>query len=293
MSDTKNLSDLLADSVAAASRGVLYLEVNCGSASGSVWSEDLVITALHAIGQAESLGVTLPDGRELSGAVIGRDPGTDLAVIRVEESALTPLIWDDGDSVRVGHLVTPLGRSHGVPRATLGMVASLRDGFRTAQGGTIDRHIDVDGSLPRGFSGGPLLDHLGRALGMNTAALLRGGVTVPTTTLKRVVPLLLRDGVVGRGYLGAGVHPVRVPDAVAARVSQRWGLIAVSLDPSGPAQRAGVHVGDVILTVGGAAVQHPGDLVAALRGRAQQELTLVVARAGDVLDVPVLIGSRA
>lgn len=288
MSEQESLSDHLARSVEAASPGVVYLEGNACGATGSVWSDDgVVITALHALGQREALRAHLGDGRALDARVVGRDVGTDLAVLRVDGGALTSLTWDDGEALRIGHLVTSLGRPHGVLRATLGMVASLREGFRTAQGGSIDRHIDVDGSLPRGFSGGPLVDHRGRALGMNTAALLRGGVTVPSSTLRRVVPALLRDGVVGRGYLGVGVQPVRIPDAVAASVPQRWGLIAVSLDPEGPASKAGVHVGDVVLSLDGAVVQHPGDLVAGLRGRANEPLALRVARAGEILQLTV------
>lgn len=293
MSDSTHLSDALADAVARAAAGVAHLEGPCGGGSASVWSADgVLVTALHAIGNADALRVTLADGRALDARVVGRDPGTDLAALRVDATDLAPLDWDDGAALRVGNLVTPLGRPRGALRATLGMVSALTDGFRTPGGGTIDRHVEVDGSLPRGFSGGPLVDHAGRALGMNTAALVRGGVTVPTSTLRRVVPALLADGRVGRGYLGVGVHPVRVPEAVAATTPQRWGLMLVSVDAAGPAAKGGLHVGDVILAVDGAAVQHPGDLVAALAGRADQPVTLRIARAGAAVELVVTAGAR-
>jgi S1-C subfamily serine protease len=172
------------------------------------------------------------------------------------------------------------------------MVASLRDAIRTAHGGTLDAHIDVDGSLPRGFSGGPLLGPRGGALGMNTAALVRGGVTVPTRTLRRVIPALLQDGNLGRGYLGVGVHPVRVPEAVAAEAPQRWGLMTVSLEPDGPAAQGGLHVGDVILSVDGVAVQHPGDLVSQLTGRGAQAVAVRLARAGAIVELALTAGRR-
>ncbi|MFO0626709.1 MAG: trypsin-like peptidase domain-containing protein [Polyangiales bacterium] len=293
MSESKNLSDLLADAIAAAAPGVAFLEGRCVGGSASVWSADgVLITALHTLGPAESVNVTLHDGRTLSARVVGRDAGTDLAVLRVDANDLTPLAWDEGADLRVGNLVTPLGRPYGGIRATLGMVASLRDAIRTAQGGTLDAHIDVDGSLPRGFSGGPLLGPRGAALGMNTAALVRGGVTVPTRTLRRVIPALLADGNLGRGYLGVGVHPVRVPEAVAAQAPQRWGLMTVSLEPEGPAAAGGLHVGDVILSVDGVAVQHPGDLVSQLTGRGAQTVTVRVARAGAVVELSVTAGRR-
>lgn len=293
MSEAQNLSDLLADAIAAAAPGVAHLEGRCVGGSASVWSADgVLITALHTLGQAESVNVTLHDGRTLSARVVGRDPGTDLAVLRVDAQDLTPLTWDDGADLRVGNLVTPLGRPYGGVRATLGMVASLRDAIRTAHGGTLDAHIDVDGSLPRGFSGGPLLGPRGGALGMNTAALVRGGVTVPTRTLRRVIPALLQDGNLGRGYLGVGVHPVRVPEAVAAQAPQRWGLMTVSLEPDGPAAQGGLHVGDVILSVDGVAVQHPGDLVSQLTGRGAQVVTVRLARAGAIVELTLTAGRR-
>lgn len=293
MSDPQNISNLLADAVAAASAGVVHLEGRCIGASGSVWSSDgVVLTALHAIGHADSLRAVFADGRALDARVVGRDPGTDVAALRVEVTDLAPLDWSDGEGVRVGNLVTPLGRPGRALRATLGMVSALGEGFRTQGGGVIDRHIEVDGSLPRGFSGGPLLDHTGHALGMNTAALVRGGVTIPTTTLRRVVPALLAEGRVGRGYLGVGVHPVRVPDAVAASVPQRWGVMVVSIDAGSPAAQGGMHVGDVVVGAGDAAVQHPGDLVAALAGRAGQAITLRVVRASELRDVVVTLGTR-
>jgi S1-C subfamily serine protease len=265
----------------------------CVGVSGAVWSADgVILTALHAIGHADVLRATLHDGRALEARVVGRDPGTDVAALRVDAADLHALRWDDGAALRVGHLVTPLGRPGRGVRATLGMVSALGEGFRTQGGGAIDRHIEVDGSLPRGFSGGPLIDHTGAALGLNTAALVRGGVTVPTRTLQRVVPALLADGRVGRGYLGVGVHPVRVPEAVAAETAQRYGLIVVSLEPGGPAASGGLHVGDIVLAVDGAAVQHPGDLVAALGGRVGQQAALRLARAGAVIELGLRVGAR-
>lgn len=293
MNDQNPLSDLLANAIAAAARGVARLEGRCAAASGSVWSADgVIVTALHAIGPTDELRATFDDGRSLDARVVGRDPSTDLAVLRVDAADLTPLTWKDADGVRVGHLVTPLGRPAGALRATLGMVSSLGGAIRTAGGGTLDHHIEVDGSLPRGFSGGPLVDHTGGALGMNTGALVRGGVTVPTSTLRRVIPTLLTEGRVGRGFLGVGVHPVRVPESVASVVPQRWAVMVVSLDAGSPAAQAGMHVGDVVLSVEGAAVQHPGDLVAALSGRAHQSITLRVARAGELRDFTVRLGLR-
>ena len=134
------------------------------SACASVWSADgVLITALHTLGQAESVSATLHDGRTLAARIVGRDPGSDLAVLRVDAQDLTALPWDDGVDLRVGNLVTPLGRPFGGIRATLGMVASLRDAIRTAHGGR--RHPHGAGPRNSPSAHGRLQTALARAKG--------------------------------------------------------------------------------------------------------------------------------
>jgi S1-C subfamily serine protease len=291
--DATVLSDALASAVESAGASVVRVEGRCASASDAVWSADsVVVTASHAIGRAEELSVGLADGRAVKGVVVARDAGTDVAVLRVEATGLTPARWTTGEGLKVGHLVLPLGRPGRGVRATLGMVGALGEGFRAPTGAQLDRYIEVDGSLPRGFSGGPLVDVRGDALGMNTAGVLRGGATVPTATLTRVVGELLANGRVGRGYLGVSVYPVRLPEATAERAAQAGAVVVVGVERESPAEKGGVLVGDVIVSIDGHAIEGPGDLLSVLDGRVRANVTVKLLRAGEEKTLAVTTAPR-
>lgn len=291
--DATALSDALASAVESAAASVVRVEGRCAGASGTVWSADgVVITANHAIGRAEELSVGLGDGRSLTATVAGRDASSDVAVLRVSATDLTPAQWTDGEGLKVGHLALPLARPGKTVRATLGIVGALGDGFRTPTGATFDRYIEVDGSLPRGFSGGPLIDAKGRALGMNTGGVMRGGATVPTVTLRRIVAELLTRGRVGRGYLGVSVYPARLSDALATKLGRTHAVVVVGIEREGAAEVGGLKVGDVIASIDGVAIEGPGDLMSSLEGRAGAEVTLTLARADEVLELKLTAGTR-
>ncbi len=293
MADATVLSDVLADAVAAAGGSVARVDGRCGGTTGTVWSADgVVVAAHHAVDRDEDLTVTLGDGRVLPATVAGRDPGTDIVVLRVAATDLPAPRWSDGEGLRVGHLALVLGRPGKTVRATLGIVSALGETFRTPAGARIDRYLEVDASLPRGYSGGPLVDTTGAVLGINSAAVVRGGITVPTVTLRRVVGEILASGRVGRGYLGVGVYPVRLPDARVTAAGQRGGLVVVSLESGGPAEAAGFLVGDVLLGLDGTPLERPGDLTAALDGRSGVETTAQLLRAGAPTALKVTPGAR-
>lgn len=291
--DATALSDALASAVESAAASVVRVEGRCAGASGTVWSADgVVITANHAIGRAEELSVGFGDGRSLTATVAGRDASSDVAVLRVSATDLTPAQWTDGEGLKVGHLALPLARPGKTVRATLGIVGALGDAFRTPTGATFDRYIEVDGSLPRGFSGGPLVDAKGRALGMNTGGVMRGGATVPTVTLRRIVAELLTSGRVGRGYLGVSVYPARLPDALATKLGRAHAVVVVGIERGGAAEAGGLKVGDVIASIDGVAIEGPGDLMSSLEGRAGAVVTLTLVRADDVTELKVTAGTR-
>lgn len=224
--------------------------------SGILWRTDIVVTSDHTLQRDEDITVTLPDGRNLPATLAGRDGGTDLAVLR--------LTHDSGDesggtdyaaktvadtSLKPGNLVLALGRRGGEGVTTsFGVVSALGGPWRTWRGGQIERFIRPDVSIYLGFSGGALVDVEGRVIGLNTSGLTRGtAVTVPATTVSRVMDELLARGHVRRGFLGVGLHPVQLPDGGR-------GLVVLSLEPGGPALQAGVVVGDVLLTLDGSPV---------------------------------------
>lgn len=293
MSVFEQVSESMAEAAARGGAGVARVEGRCSSASATVFSADgLLVTAAHALEGREGVDVTLADGRTLAAKVLGHDRGTDLAVLKVDATDLAAPEWRDTAAVKVGHLVLTLGRPGRSARATLGMVSAVGDGYRTMAGGTIDRYVEVDGSLPRGFSGGALADTSGRLLGMNTAGLGRGGGTIPTETLRRMVPELAANGKVGRGYLGVEVVPGRVLESLAEAAGQRRGLLVAAVEPGGPAEAGGLLLGDLLLSLDGQRVERPGDLVAVLSGRVRAAVTVRLIRAGEPKEIVLTTGSR-
>jgi S1-C subfamily serine protease len=295
--DLTRFSDGLAAAVEAASPSVVRVDARRRwPGSGIVWAaEGVVVTADHIIEREEHIEVGLPDGTRRPASLVGRDPTTDLAVIRTQASGLTAPTWADPDGLRVGHVLLALGRPGQSVRAAFGILSALGETWRAPAGGDIDRYIQVDLRLPPGFSGGPLADTSGRVRGLATSGLLReAGVAVPWPTLRRVVDTLLAYGRVRRGYLGVRAHPVRLPDALAQQSGQDVGLVVIAVEPGSPAESGGLLLGDVLLTVGGQPVLRLDDLMAALRAdRVGATLPVRIARGGQIEERRVVVGERA
>jgi S1-C subfamily serine protease len=220
--------------------------------TGIHWRPGIVVTAEHTVRAEDGLTVETPDGRSHPATLVGRDSGTDLAVLKITTDLDGPPAprGDDG-ALRVGHMVLALGYG---PRASWGVISALGPRWRTWRGGEIDRLVRLDLVLYPGFSGGPLVDAAGHVVGVNTSALARDSrLAVPVTTVGRVVDELLRQGHVSRGYLGIGMQPVRLPDGLRAALGLPGdgGLIVVTVEPDGPAARAGLLLGDVLVALDG------------------------------------------
>jgi S1-C subfamily serine protease len=266
------------------------------SASGIVWSADgLVVTANHVVTRDEDVLFGWPDGEAVAASVVGRDPSTDLALLRVEARSLTVPNWVESGEVRVGHLVLALGRPGRGMQATLGVISALGEGWRTAAGGIIDRYIQTDVVMYPGFSGGPLADAFGNVVGLNSSGLMRGAsVTVPAETIRQVAETLATHGRIRRGYLGIGAQPVRLPDALAERLDQEVGLLIVSVESGTPADKAGLVLGDTLVALDGEQVRHIEELMALLSGdRVGKEVSARVLRGGEVREVKIVIGERS
>ena len=290
------LSDDLAAVVAEAGVGVARVDARRGvPATGLVWSSDgVIVTAHHVIDREASITVGLEGGQESSATLVGRDPSTDLAVLRVEAKGLRTASWVESDGVKVGHLVLALGRPGESVRATLGIVSAFGGGWVTGGGGRVDHYLQTDVMMFPGFSGGALVDTWGKALGMNTSALIRGlSITVPHPTIKRVVEALLAHGSIQRGYLGVGTQPVRLPEALADSLGQDTGLLIAFMSAGSPAEQGGLFLGDVLLAVAGQPTRSVEDLLVLL-GDAQIGLAVPVrlVRGGQTMDVQVAIGAR-
>lgn len=288
-------SEMLAAAVDTAGGSVVRVEGRRGRpASGTVWASDgTIVTTDHALGDDDQALVTLADGRELTAAVVGRDPTTDLAVLRVGASDLSVPAWRELEGLRVGHAVLALGRPGRTVRARFGILGAAGGEWRTPYGATVARYLEPDVARAPGFSGGVLTDASGRAIGVNTAGLLRGTVvTVAGPDLRRVVDSLVAHGRIRRGYLGIAAQRVRLPRA-AQTSEQRSGLLVLGVEPDSPAERGGVLLGDTLTAVGGQPVRRFDDLLGALgEDRIGTAVSIRVLRAGQVLDLSVSVGER-
>lgn len=290
-----DLSESVAAAVETAGRAVVRVEARRrGTSSGVVWSADgLIVAAHHNVEWDEDIPIGLPDGTSVRAKVVGRDPGTDLALLRAPFEGAAPPEWKT-EAVKVGHLVLALTRPGRTVRASLGVVHAQGDEWRTGGGGRIDRYLETDLPLQPAFSGSLLVDLQGRALAVNNAGLMRGAsLAVPPATVRRVVESLLAHGRVRRGFLGISTIPVRPPAGVQASAGQAAVLLVTSVQEDSGAGKAGLLLGDALVSVEGQAVASPGDLVPFLEedgiGR---PLALRILRAGRLEEVAVKVGTR-
>lgn len=286
------LQRTVATAVAAVDRAVVRVDRRRGAGTGLVWADDLIVTSsFHAADQL-TLGVLADDGAviERAATVIGRDPGTDVAVARVEGGGLRPARFAPLDGVGAGRFVLALARPGRAVRASLRAIGVVGPSVRTPAGGRLDAYVETDRTLPRGFAGGPLVDLDGGVLGMNTRTLVPGAdLAVPTATLDRVVQALVAHGRIARGWLGVAAYRAEVPTALAA-VGQ--GALVGAVEADSPAAAAGLLVGDVIVRIADEPIAGPDELRLALFDRAGATVVVGVVRAGAALDVTATVGSR-
>lgn len=291
-----SLSDALASAVETAGPSIVRVEGRRRlPASGIVWSADgLIITAHHVVEQDENIGIGLADGRTATATLVGRDPTTDLALLRAQVTGLTAPGWVNGESLHVGHLALALGRPGQSVMATLGIISALKKDWRTPAGGQLDYYLQTDALMYPGFSGGPLVSAAGQFVGLNTSAMLRDvTLTIPAGTIRRVADALLTHGRVKRGYLGVGAQTVRLPKPIAEQVGQETGLLLGSVEAGSPAERSGLFMGDTLLALDGVRTAHLDDLLAALSSdRVGKTVPVRVLRGGQVTEVSVLVGEQ-
>src|SRR5512138_3874949 len=235
-------------------------------ASGIAYAGNLVLTADHVVTREDDIKVMLPDGRSLAATIAGRDPGSDLAVLRLAEKTLTHAATSD--SIKVGQLVLALGRPNSAGmQASWGIITSISGPTRTFRGGMLDEFIQTETTPYPGFSGGPLINTEGEVLGLNTSGLTRGSsLTIPVKVAWRVADALAKHGSVKRGYLGVRTQPVELAEAARKALGreQMHGLLVLWLEEGGPAEKAGLFVGDTLVAVSGQAVGDADDLFSAL-----------------------------
>jgi S1-C subfamily serine protease len=283
------LSNDLADAVADAGAVIVAVHARPRLPSTGVhWQDGVIVTTDGTVRREEDITVTLPDGRRIPATLAGRDRGTDLAALRVPAGSLAPARLGDPSTLRPGNLVLALARlGDDGPRSALGAVSSVGGSWRCWKGGEIDRRLRSDLEIRPGFGGGALIDTAGNVHGINSGALSGDfATTIPVGTVNRVLKQLLERGYVARGWLGVAMQSVRVQD-------EEDGLVLLSVEPDSPAAKAGLLVGDVILSVDGRPARDVEDVLDALTGDAVgKTVRLEILRGGRRVEAEVLIGER-
>jgi S1-C subfamily serine protease len=288
------LSNELAALVAAAAQSVAA--VHGGGrrpSSGIIWQPGIVVTAEETVVNDTDLALTLPGGKRVAATLAGRDPSTDIAVLRYEATppAKAFATTTFATELRAGHLAVAIGSSEGDAVATLGVVSFAGPAWRSRQGGQIDARLVIDARLPAVAEGGALVSADGSLIGMAVFGPRRRVLAIPASTIARVAPIIQDRGHIARGYLGVGLQ--RVPLSAAEGAEATRGAMVVTLDPAGPAKAAGILQGDIIVRLGGSAVTGLRTLYQQLGSDAVgKKMAVELIRAGVHKTVDVTIAPR-
>jgi len=286
-------SNQLAATVAATAQSVVG--VHGGGrrpSSGIIWQPGIVVTAEETVVQDTDLALTLPDGNRVQATLAGRDPSTDIAVLRYEAAPSVRAFASNtfAPDPQAGHLAFVIGRADGNTVATMGIVSFAGGPWRSRHGEQIDARLVIDVRLPAIAEGGALVGADGALIGIAVFGPRRRVLAIPAATIARVVPTIQAKGHIARGYLGVGLQRVPVP---AEGTETRRGAMVVTLDPAGPAKAAGILQGDIIIGVGGVAVSGLRSLYQQLGPDAVgKKLAVDVIRAGARMSVNVTIAPR-
>jgi S1-C subfamily serine protease len=266
--------------------------------TGIVWRAGIVVTASHMLRRTDHIDVIFGDQTRSPASFVGRDPGTDVAVLRLENASLgTPAQLSEVSKLRLGQLVLALGRSRlGDLAATSGIIARLGAAWQTWRGGKMDRLLRPDVTLYAGQSGSALVDSSAKVLGMNTSALARGAtITVPTATVERVVNEILEHGSVFRPYLGLAMQPVALPKELAGKlkIARESALMVMQVESDSPSAAAGMMLGDIILGINAQPAAGIEDIQQALRSAKREDsVDLEYARGGQLGSAKVKLADR-
>ena len=289
------LSDTTAKLVEGAASSIV--SVHGGSrwhSSGIHWRSGIIVTAEEVLERDENIKLTLPGGQTIDASLVGRDPSTDVAVLRFQPDGL-PTAASATASLRAGEAIFALGSDEGTALAAFGIVALAGGAWRSSRGGTIDNFIRLDLALNPVAEGGALIDVQGRVLGMTVLGPRRRALAIPTSTIERAVDQLLARGHVFRGYLGAGLRPLKgeLRQDSSPTSSSGRGVLVIDVDPEGPSKRAGLLVGDIIISWNGKPIDRVRDVMHLLGPESVgTSVDLGLIRGGVSATLQLIIGER-
>ena len=265
--------------------------------SGVLWGKDAIVTADDTIHRDEDITVILADGKSVGATLVGRDPGTDLAVLKLSSAASSSVQLPRAASVKAGELALVIGRSpDSGANASLGIISAMSGAWRTWRGGRLDAYIRLDAKVFPQSSGGAVVNTRGELIGIATSALSRiAGVAIPISTVVNVAEKILQRGFVPRGYFGIGVQQVPFSDDLrkSLSIANRGGLIALSVEPGGPADKAGLLIGDVVTGIGDTRIEGAEDLQNfSDSGVVGSTVNINYIRGGAMKQSPLTVGER-
>jgi S1-C subfamily serine protease len=291
------LSDAAAEAAERAGKSTVLVDARRKfPASGIAISADTILTADHVVERDEDIKVILADGTEVNAKLLGRDPGSDLAVLKLEKASATPADVSKTPA-RVGQFVLAIGRpsSKGI-ESSFGSVNAIGGPVRTGRGGRLEGFIKTDVVSYPGFSGGPLVNGDGTIFGINTSGFGSGSaITIPAEIAWKIAEALVKDGKIKRGYLGIRSQTVDLTadGRKALKREQEHGLLIVGMEEDSPAGKSGLLVGDILVGVAGEAIEHHDELFTKLSGDVVGKSTAMdVLRGGKLETIKVVVGER-
>lgn len=286
------LSDAMANAVDSAGKFTVLVDARRRlPASGIAIAKDLILTADHVVERDEDINVILGDGKESKARLLGRDPGTDLALLKLASASASPADIAKS-SARVGNFILAIGRTgKDKVESSFGTVIAIDGPVRTGRGGMLEQYIKTDFVSYPGFSGGPLINGESQVLGINTSGFGGGAITIPIDIALKVANALEKDGKIKRGYLGIRSQTVKIP--ADANRKQETGLLIVGLEKESPAEKGGLIIGDILVGVNGVSVEHHDELFAKLSGDVVGKSTpMDILRGGKLQTINVTVGER-
>ncbi len=292
------LSNAMAQATERAAGSVVAIHTERrGSSSGIVWRSGVIVTSEHALRRDEEIQVTLPDGRVVPATLAGRDPSTDVAVLKCAAATVALTEFGDADAVKPGSITLVVGRTRASgPVAALGVVCLVARERRTWTSASLIPYIRLDAGLQPTAVGGVVIDAHGKTVGMATPRFARfGAIAVPVAAVNAAADILLQKGHIPRGYLGVGLQPVRLPEALREKLpwNEKTAAIVMDVHPGGSADKAGMVIGDIIVSLAGEAVTRLEDIQLHLGGDTiGKQLPLKFVRGGAIHEGSIVVAER-
>ncbi|HLZ91953.1 MAG TPA: S1C family serine protease [Candidatus Acidoferrum sp.] len=294
-----HLSEALSQATTAAAANIVAVHAEArGSSSGVIWRPGVIVTAEHALRHDEDIHLTLPDSRVIPATLAGRDPSTDLAVLKCAEASAAVTNFGDPSALKPGSLTLVVGRTRASGAvAALGVVSLVAGERRTWTGAALAPYIRLDVGLQPTAEGGAVVDAQGRIAGIATSRFARfGAIAIPAPAVARTVDTLLKKGHIPQGYLGVGLQTVRLPEALRQSLqrTERTAAIVLEVEPESPAHRAGIVIGDIFVALAGHPVARLEDVHSQLHGDTiGKTLALKFVRGGAAQEVNLVVGERS